>query len=185
MVKLVVDTDKTSAVPPGEDQKIEDIINYKDNTITLTNEPVPIQGQAPGSKADAIQPLIVGDEPVEELYFFNLPKYDKDGRVANYTVEELWTTKKNIEAGKIVDPNLCFDETEILEKVEDSALKELLEDLTVTVTQESYTENDGNHINDDQQITITNKLSGTKSIKFHKQWNDTYAFDSGKRPTSI
>ena len=182
VVKLVVDTDKTSAVPPGEDQKIEDIINYKDNTITLTNEPVPIQGQAPGSKADAIQPLIVGDEPVEELYFFNLPKYDKDGRVANYTVEELWTTKKNIEAGKIVDPNLCFDETEILEKVEDSALKELLEDLTVTVTQESYTENDGNHINDDQQITITNKLSGTKSIKFHKQWNDTYAFDSGKRP---
>ena len=182
VVKLVVDTDKTSAVPPGEDQKIEDIINYKDNTITLTNEPVPIQGQAPGSKADAIQPLIVGDEPVEELYFFNLPKYDKDGRVANYTVEELWTTKKNIEAGKIVDPNLCFDETEILEKVEDSALKELLEDLTVTVTQESYTENDGNHINDDQQITITNKLSGTKSIEFHKQWNDIYAFDSGKRP---
>ena len=187
VVKLVVDTDKTSAVPPGEDQKIEDIINYKDNTITLTNEPVPIQGQAPGSKADAIQPLIVGDEPVEELYFFNLPKYDKDGRVANYTVEELWTTKSNILAdGKIDEPNLCFDETEILEKVEDSALKELLaelfEDLTVTVTQESYTENDGNHINDDQQITITNKLSGTKSIKFHKQWNDTYAFDSGKRP---
>ena len=186
VVKLVVDTDKTNAEPPGEDQKIEDIINYKDNTITLTNEPVPIQGQAPGSKADAIQPLIVGDEPVEELYFFNLPKYDKDGRVANYTVEELWTTKKNIEAGKIVDPNLCFDETEILEKVEDSALKELLaellEDLTVTVTQESYTENDGNHINDDQQITITNKLGGTKSIEFHKQWNDTYAFDSGKRP---
>lgn len=182
VVKLVVDTDKTNAEPPGEDQKIEDIINYKDNTITLTNEPVPIQGQAPGSKADAIQPLIVGDEPVEELYFFNLPKYDKDGRVANYTVEELWTTKKNIEAGKIVDPNLCFDETKILEKVEDSALKELLEDLTVTVTQESYTENDGNHINDDQQITITNKLSGTKSIEFHKQWNDIYAFDSGKRP---
>lgn len=182
VVKLVVDTDKTSAVPPGEDQKIEDIINYKDNTITLTNEPVPIQGQAPGSKADAIQPLIVGDEPVEELYFFNLPKYDKDGRVANYTVEELWTTKKNIEAGKIVDPNLCFDETEILEKVEDSALKELLEDLTVTVTQESYTENDGNHTNDTQTIAITNKLSGTKSIEFHKQWNDIYAFDSGKRP---
>ena len=182
VVKLVVDTDKTNAEPPGEDQKIEDIINYKDNTITLTNEPVPIQGQAPGSKADAIQPLIVGDEPVEELYFFNLPKYDKDGRVANYTVEELWTTKKNIEAGKIVDPNLCFDETKILEKVEDSALKELLEDLTVTVTQESYTENDGNHTNDTQTIAITNKLSGTKSIEFHKQWNDTYAFDSGKRP---
>ena len=95
VVKLVVDTDKTNAEPPGEDQKIEDIINYKDNTITLTNEPVPIQGQAPGSKADAIQPLIVGDEPVEELYFFNLPKYDKDGRVANYTVVEGWCKKRS------------------------------------------------------------------------------------------
>ena len=176
VVKLVVDTDKTSAVPPGEDQKIEDIINYKDNTITLTNEPVPIQGQAPGSKAGAIQPLIVGDEPVEELYFFNLPKYDKDGRVANYTVEELWWKDENAD-GEI-------DKTECIEQIKESNpdLAELLEDLTVTVTQESYTENDGNHINDDQQITITNKLGGTKSIEFHKQWNDTYAFDSGKRP---
>ena len=176
VVKLVVDTDKTNAEPPGEDQKIEDIINYKDNTITLTNEPVPIQGQAPGSKADAIQPLIVGDEPVEELYFFNLPKYDKDGRVANYTVEELWWKDENAD-GEI-------DKTECIEQIKESNpdLAELLEDLTVTVTQESYTENDGNHINDDQQITITNKLGGTKSIEFHKQWNDTYAFDSGKRP---
>ena len=180
VVKLVFDTDKTSAVPPGEDQKIEDIINYKDNTITLTNEPVPIQGQAPGSKADAIQPLIVGDEPVEELYFFNLPKYDKDGRVANYTVEELWWQDTNNDS--IIDENECKEKSEIIKEIGDSDLAELLEDLTVTVTQESYTENDGNHINDDQQITITNKLSGTKSIEFHKQWNDIYAFDSGKRP---
>lgn len=182
VVKLVVDTDRTSAEPPGEDQKIEDIINYKDNTITLTNEPVPIQGQAPGSKADAIQPLIVGDEPAEELYFFNLPKYDKDGRVANYTVEELWWKDENSD-GKI-DEDECKEQPEMLARIKKSNpdLAELFEDLTVTVTQESYTENDGNHINDDQQITITNKLSGTKSIEFHKQWNDTYAFDSGKRP---
>ena len=182
VVKLVVDTDKTNAEPPGEDQKIEDIINYDTNKITLTNDQVPILNNE-GKQATAIQRLLdENGEPVETLYFFNLPKYDKDGRVANYTVEELWTTKKNIEAGKIVDPNLCFDETKILEKVEDSALKELLEDLTVTVTQESYTENDGNHTNDTQTIAITNKLSGTKSIEFHKQWNDIYAFDSGKRP---
>ena len=182
VVKLVFDTDKTSAVPPGEDQKIEDIINYKDNTITLTNEPVPIQGQAPGSKADAIQPLIVGDEPVEELYFFNLPKYDKDGRVANYTVEELWWKDENADGE--IDKTECIEQPQMLKQIKESNpdLAELLEDLTVTVTQESYTENDGNHINDDQQITITNKLSGTKSIEFHKQWNDIYAFDSGKRP---
>ena len=182
VVKLVVDTDKTSAVPPGEDQKIEDIINYKDNTITLTNEPVPIQGQAPGSKADAIQPLIVGDEPVEELYFFNLPKYDKDGRVANYTVEELWWKDENADGE--IDKTECIEQPQMLKQIKESNpdLAELLEDLTVTVTQESYTENDGNHTNDTQTIAITNKLSGTKSIEFHKQWNDIYAFDSGKRP---
>ena len=186
VVKLVVDTGRTSAEPPGEDQKIEDIINYDTNKITLTNDQVPIQGQAPGSKADAIQPLIVGDEPAEELYFFNLPKYDKDGRVANYTVEELWTTQDNITNDKIIDPTKCVGEDDILKEIKDPDLEELLaelfEDLTVTVTQESYTENDGNHTNDTQTIAITNKLSGTKSIGFHKQWNDTYAFDSGKRP---
>lgn len=59
---------------------------------------------------------------------------------------------------------------------------ELLDNLTATVEQEEYKENDGNHTNDTQTIAITNKLSGTKSIEFHKQWNDIYAFDSGKRP---
>lgn len=185
VVKLVVDTDKTSAVPPGEDQKIEDIINYKDNTITLTNEPVPIQGQAPGSKADAIQPLIVGDEPVEELYFFNLPKYDKDGRVANYTVVEGWCNKKDLDNGITKDEFKTLDQIKRELKGEDDESKkllELLDNLTATVEQEEYKENDGNHTNDTQTIAITNKLSGTKSIEFHKQWNDIYAFDSGKRP---
>ena len=185
VVKLVVDTDKTNAEPPGEDQKIEDIINYKDNTITLTNEPVPIQGQAPGSKADAIQPLIVGDEPVEELYFFNLPKYDKDGRVANYTVVEGWCNKKDLDNGITKDEFNTLDQIKGELKGEDDESKkllELLDNLTATVEQEEYKENDGNHTNDTQTIAITNKLSGTKSIEFHKQWNDIYAFDSGKRP---
>ena len=185
VVKLVVDTDKTNAEPPGEDQKIEDIINYKDNTITLTNEPVPIQGQAPGSKADAIQPLIVGDEPVEELYFFNLPKYDKDGRVANYTVVEGWCNKKDLDNGITKDEFKTLDQIKGKLKGEDDESKkllELLDNLTATVEQEEYKENDGNHTNDTQTIAITNKLSGTKTIEFHKQWNDTYAFDSGKRP---
>lgn len=186
VVKLVVDTDKTNAEPPGENQNIEDIINYDTNEITLTNDKVPILNNE-DKQATAIQRLLdENGKPVETLYFFNLPKYDKDGRVANYTVEELWTTQDNITNDKIIDPTKCVGEDDILKEIKDSALKELLaellEDLTVTVTQESYTENDGNHINDDQQITITNKLSGTKSIEFHKQWNDTYAFDSGKRP---
>ena len=160
-------------------------INWQEGTVKLVDEDVPITGQDYKTPTGAIQVLPLNEER-STLYFFNLPKYDKDGRVANYTVEELWTTQDNITNDKIIDPTKCVGEDDILKEIKDSALKELLaellEDLTVTVTQESYTENDGNHINDDQQITITNKLSGTKSIEFHKQWNDTYAFDSGKRP---
>ena len=154
-------------------------INWQEGTVKLVDEDVPITGQDYKTPTGAIQVLPLNEER-STLYFFNLPKYDKDGRVANYTVEELWWQDTNNDS--IIDENECKEKSEIIKEIGDSDLAELLEDLTVTVTQESYTENDGNHINDDQQITITNKLSGTKSIEFHKQWNDIYAFDSGKRP---
>ena len=154
-------------------------INWQEGTVKLVDEGVPITGQDYKTPTGAIQVLPLNEER-STLYFFNLPKYDKDGRVANYTVEELWWKDDNKNGD--IDEGECCEESEIIKKIGDSDLAELFEDLTVTVTQESYTENDGNHINDDQQITITNKLSGTKSIEFHKQWNDTYAFDSGKRP---
>lgn len=35
---------------------------------------------------------------------------------------------------------------------------------------------------DEQKITITNRLTGTKEIKFYKEWNDQYALEHGKRP---
>ena len=185
VVKLVVDTDKTSAVPPGEDQKIEDIINYDTNKITLTNDQVPILNNE-GKQATAIQRLLdENGEPVETLYFFNLPKYDKDGRVANYTVVEGWCNKKDLDNGITKDKFKTLDQIKRELKGEDDESKkllELLDNLTATVEQEEYKENDGNHTNDTQTIAITNKLSGTKSIEFHKQWNDIYAFDSGKRP---
>ena len=185
VVKLVVDTDKTSAVPPGEDQKIEDIINYDTNKITLTNDQVPILNNE-GKQATAIQRLLdENGEPVETLYFFNLPKYDKDGRVANYTVVEGWCNKKDLDNGITKDEFKTLDQIKGKLKGEDDESKkllELLDNLTATVEQEEYKENDGNHTNDTQTIAITNKLSGTKSIEFHKQWNDIYAFDSGKRP---
>lgn len=158
-------------------------IDYDGGTVQLVEEAVLITGQDHTKATGAIQMLPL-DEDTSTLYFFNLPKYDKDGRVANYTVKELWTTKANIEDGKVKDPDLCYALEDFLEgqaTIEEN-LKELLSDLSMTVTQESYTENDGNHINDTQQIAMTNRLSGAKTIEFHKQWNDVYAFESGKRP---
>lgn len=93
--------------------------------------------------------------------------------------------KKDLDNGITKDEFKTLDQIKRELKGEDDESKkllELLDNLTATVEQEEYKENDGNHTNDTQTIAITNKLSGTKSIKFHKQWNDTYAFDSGKRP---
>lgn len=61
-------------------------------------------------------------------------------------------------------------------------LKSLLNDLSVSYQEDSYKENDGQKESDKQQITITNKLTGTKEIKFYKEWNDQYALEHGKRP---
>lgn len=61
-------------------------------------------------------------------------------------------------------------------------LKSLLNDLQVSYQETSYKEMDEQKANDEQQITITNKLTGTKEIKFYKEWNDQYALEHGKRP---
>lgn len=93
--------------------------------------------------------------------------------------------KKDLDNGITKDEFKTLDQIKRELKGEDDESKkllELLDNLTATVEQEEYKENDGNHTNDTQTIAITNKLSGTKSIEFHKQWNDIYAFDSGKRP---
>ena len=36
--------------------------------------------------------------------------------------------------------------------------------------------------NDQQTITVSNRLSGTKSVLWHKQWKDTYNYENGLRP---
>ena len=159
-------------------------INWQEGTVKLVDEDVPITGQDYKTPTGAIQVLPLNEER-STLYFFNLPKYDKDGRVANYTVVEGWCKKKDLDNGITKDEFKTLDQIKRELKGEDDESKkllELLDNLTATVEQEEYKENDGNHTNDTQTIAITNKLSGTKSIEFHKQWNDIYAFDSGKRP---
>ncbi len=38
------------------------------------------------------------------------------------------------------------------------------------------------HDSDSQTMTVTNRLSGTKSVLWHKQWKDTYNYENGLRP---
>lgn len=178
VVKLVFDEEKNNAEPPEGVTSI----NYDTGTVQIGNEEVQIKDDKEGN-AEAIQLLPLEDEPT--LYFYNLPKYDNQGRVARYKVVELWTTKGNIESGKVDNVDECYDLKNFLEKNRDTLsddLKSLLNDLSVSYQEDSYKENDGQKESDKQQITITNKLTGTKEIKFYKEWNDQYALEHGKRP---
>ncbi len=183
VVKLVFDEEKNNAEPM--EGTIEEAIDYTNNTVTIGNEEVEIKGKDGTSPEEAIQPLLENGELNEELYFYNLPKYDNQGRVARYKVEELWTTKDNIKDGKVKEVDECYDLKNFLEKNKDTLsddIKSLLNDLSVSYQEDSYKENDGQKESDKQQITITNKLTGTKEIKFYKEWNDQYALEHGKRP---
>ena len=182
VVKLVFDEEKNNAEPPGN---VNNPIDYKKGTVQIGNEEVQIKGKDGTSPEEAIQPLLENGELIRELYFYNLPKYDNQGRVARYKVVELWTTKGNIESGKVDNVDECYDLKNFLEKNRDTLsddLKSLLNDLSVSYQEDSYKENDGQKESDKQQITITNKLTGTKEIKFYKEWNDQYALEHGKRP---
>lgn len=180
VVKLVFDEEKNNAEPPGN---VNNPIDYKKGTVQIGNEEVQIKDDKEGN-AEAIQLLPLEDEPT--LYFYNLPKYDNQGRVARYKVVELWTTEDNINAnGKVKDVDECYDLEKFLEQLSitlNDDLKSLLSDLSVSYQEDSYKENDGQQEHDQQDITITNKLTGTKEIKFYKEWNDQYALEHGKRP---
>ena len=179
VVKLVFDEEKNNAEPPEGVTSI----NYDTGTVQIGNEEVQIKDDKEGN-AEAIQLLPLEDEPT--LYFYNLPKYDNQGRVARYKVEELWTTADNIANGKVKKVDECYELENFLnyhlpESISDD-LKSLLSDLSVSYQEDSYEEKDEQKQNDEQKITITNRLTGTKEIKFYKEWNDQYALEHGKRP---
>ena len=182
VVKLVFDEEKNNAEPPEGVTSI----NYDTGTVQIGNEEVQIEGKDGTSPEEAIQPLLENGELIRELYFYNLPKYDNQGRVARYKVVELWTTADNIEAnGKVKEVDECYELKEFLKNPPvtlSDELESLLNDLSVSYQEDSYEEKDEQKQNDEQKITITNRLTGTKEIKFYKEWNDQYTLEHGKRP---
>ena len=162
VVKLVFDDEKNNAEPPAGVTSI----NYDTGTVQIGNEAVEIKGKEEDSREEAIQPLLEDEGLIEELYFYNLPKYDNQGRVARYKVVELWTTADNIDAnGKVKKVGECYPLEEFKLPADTSEkLRSLLNDLQVSYQETSYKEMDEQKANDEQQITITNKLTGTKEI---------------------
>lgn len=167
----------------------------EDNTVTLTDgSPTDILDNE-GYPASSLQQLhlhldLQGDTATEKVYFYNLPKYDKSGAVASYTVKEVWIAGSGESVTKITskaalkeyfETNLSNDyagKTELLK---------LLDEFSTSVKQDSYTSKDeatvdGTIPHDDQQMTVTNGLGNTKNVVWYKHWNDQYVYEQNHRP---
>lgn len=141
------------------------------DTITVGNpdNQVKILDQY-GNPASSLQ--IVSLEPgdsTREYAFHNLPKYDRSGQVVHYTAVEVWVDGSGRELSR----------TELAQKFPEAYA--LIRSYSTGYSDEKYLVGK-HHDSDSQTMTVTNRLSGTKSVLWHKQWKDTYNYENGLRP---
>ena len=120
-------------------------------------------------RVSSIQPILTADTKSNSLDFWNLPKYDTNGTVVRYTVEEVWLDGGN---------EITLDQLRTISP----EVYALWTTYTSSVKEKSYTVNDGENKNDEQKITLTNKRTGVTDAVWYKQWYDIYMYGSGSRP---
>lgn len=120
-------------------------------------------------RVSSIQPILTADTKSNSLDFWNLPKYDTNGTVVRYTVEEVWLDGGN---------EITLDQLRTISP----EVYALWNTYTSSIKEESYTANDGENKNDEQKITLTNKRTGVTDAVWYKQWYDIYMYGSGSRP---
>ena len=151
----------------------KNFINYDNNTVQLVNSVNQIS--QPKDKttlnpndleaAAAIQRINVTDAS-SQYYFWNLPKYNEYGKIVRYTVIEGVREKGT----NNVVPVAQF--------VKDHNIQT---EYTFSMVQNRY-DPSSNFRPDQQEMTATNRLSGTKDVFFWKEWNDAYRLEKGQRP---
>lgn len=110
----------------------------------------------------------------QTIYFYNLPKYDSDGRDVRYDVREVWLIQEG--------DNGAVEELSLTEMQMDYPdLYEIVKEYTSTMTSEPEEVNT-DHTKLTKTYTLTNKLSGAKEAVWHKQWQDGYNLDKNLRP---
>lgn len=126
--------------------------------------------------------------------FYGVPKYNAKGQVIRYQVKEAWVTKVTEEGTPVYQK--VSDVKSILEAIPaqnpvTGATESNLWDLWSTylrTTSETYTvaldapENQEVTRNDHQVVTVSNSLSGVKTVHWKKQWNDAYSREQNTRP---
>ncbi len=143
------------------------------DSVTLGGQALFIEDAA-GNRAQSVQILLPEDGDLTEsdktqtLYFFNLPKYDKEGTSVTYTVEEI-----------VVKEGENGTWTEVESVPQD--IQNLLNQYSRTVGETKY-EVGPNHAQDKASIDVTNRLQETKTVNWHKEWYDEYAYAGNLRP---
>lgn len=181
-----------------------------ESTVTLTDGAQTQIQDANGKTVSSTQ-VIDLNAATSTIHFYNLPKYEQDGRVVRYSVKEIWTTQPD---GKVLT------KAELKEYLRNNLsdydglndLLKLIDEWSWSVTGDSYdpnyhpetadetpasgesaTENEDDGTippssngalinNDSQTLEITNSLSNTKDVIWHKHWNDQYTYTQNQRP---
>ena len=109
-----------------------------------------------------------------EFHFFNLPKYDYTGANVAYTVEEVWVNASGETISDLSRYSATVDSTTV-------NISDLWSKYSMSLN-DAYYEVGQQYTGDQQKVTMTNRLSGTKDILWHKQWQDDYNYQAGQRP---
>lgn len=107
-------------------------------------------------------------------HFFHIPKYDYAGDVINYRVLELWVDGNG---NPVTNPGMYS----YVDDGKTKYLNALLMDYQAFSSLNTYDVGQ-QHTNDQQAIGITNQLSSTRTLHWHKQWHDNYNYNSNLRP---
>ena len=135
--------------------------------VNIGGEDVPIKDNE-DQPVSSVQPILTADEEYHEIYFHNLPKYDTNGTVVRYTVEEVWLDQTGNEI--------------TLSAANYPEVSALWSTYARSVEETSYDANDGALENDTQEITLTNTRTGVTDAVWYKEWYDVYMYEAGSRP---
>lgn len=145
---------------PGEADTIT--VGNPDNQVKILD-----QNGYPASSVQIVS--LKPEDSTRDYDFHNLPKYDRSGQVVHYTAVEVWVDGSGRELSR----------TELAQKFPEAYA--LIRSYSTGYSDEKYLVGE-HHDSDSQTMTVTNRLSGTKSVLWHKQWKDTYNYENGLRP---
>lgn len=145
----------------------------------------------PGSSEWIILGYVQGEngweiQTSDSASFLGLPKYDTDGEIVAYSIEEVWldVTDAGVDdAGKITPPKVVdFKDPDTQEKY--PKLYALWQDFSADYKWGEYKPDaDGNaHTRDEQELEVTNIRRGSKDVTWTVEWQDEFTSNSNLRP---